>query len=430
MAVVVKAAIPPTTVEQSANSSHQPQLIKDFAYGSFKLENTGITALDKLEITPFNQKSIMQFKATGQTHWRLNINTPSIADTPNVNPLTTFGIETDAKDHTKIAAINLTTPDVHINCQHDCDTTYQDHIQKESDGKTYFTVLANGQVSGSATKLNNNNFAENAKITGQIKFEINPDWPVFDTKNRFKTLDAESSLSINDQKISPLLSAYNEDLNGQLYFELIFNLNQTKQKLSFSNLLANSNQQNFIYILNYTAPVEDYYLYGATWNQDFSFEKNYEKGYQRLHFISQDYTTAVGYHEAANLKLSGSLQERIPFGEIKTSNETFTVDTLSLYSINESKYFDFYNAALDTHLNVKCDVINQRINLAYQAPKKGVVNINIFEKWNCKTVNDNCAGITINEDAGTIKFDNVRLDDGRILNGELGNVGIPHYSTY
>lgn len=62
--------------------------------------------------------------------------------------------------------------------------------------------------------------------------------------------------------------------------------------------------------------------------------------------------------------------------------------------------------------------------MAYQRPKKDQLNVNIHLKWSCKLANDHCTGITINELEGTIEFKNVELNDGRLMNGKFGHVGV------
>ncbi|WP_171493561.1 hypothetical protein [Acinetobacter soli] len=38
--------------------------------------------------------------------------------------------------------------------------------------------------------------------------------------------------------------------------------------------------------------------------------------------------------------------------------------------------------------------------------------------------NDHCTGVTVNESEGTIEFKNVQLDDGRLINGKFGHLGV------
>ena len=403
-----------TTIEKEPNQpSTKPNI--DYKYGSFKILNTGIKNQENLDFSPFQDNSQIEITAVDNSVWNLAIMTPSNSLSTHINPLSSFYITIDNNDMSKITGLNYRSSDLIIECSTNCDKIYKYEIQKESNGKTYFILNADGiQVTGSKE---GKPFSENTIINGSIKFEINSDWPVFLNKNRFKVLDYFSDISINDKKIE-LTSVYTHQR-----LILTYKLDDALRELSFDPF-DSTGKQKFSEGKVEAKTADDIGVYAGYWGEDFSYNLNYEKGIQEFKFINNIFSTPIEYIERPNIKLSGNLTQQIPYGAVRTGNEIFTIDLIGLYASNESKYFQFHNSALNTVLNVKYDTVTHKINLAYQTPKQNVVNVNIHEKWNCQLVDGTCNGISINEAEGTILFENVLLDDGRKLNGVLKNVGV------
>lgn len=402
-------------------------LKKELQYGTFQITNSGISSINNLDVTPLFEKSIIDFEANNNDVWQLSINTPSIEGEAHINPLTTFNLAIDPKYPSKITSLSLNTNEVYLFCEKNCSETYQYMLTKEKNGKTYFILNANGKALGSNRNEQKNTFSENSKILGQIKIEIDPNWPVFQTKDRFHKLSViKNDLAINDQNIN--LKAINDPrpyFSDPNRLQILFELNNKIQEIDFGN-------KNLFYNTDYLQEGYDFTnIYEAWWGIDHIFKNNEDTGIQSLNIIKNIFNAPFGYIEGPELKLSGSFEQEIPYGKVITNtNEVFTTIDTNLYTKNQYKFFHFRNEILGTDLNVRLDTITQKINLAYQSPKKGQININLFEKWNCKTVNDDCSGITIDEKKGTIQFDNVVLEDGRKLNGELKNVGIPALPRY
>jgi len=129
------------------------------------------------------------------------------------------------------------------------------------------------------------------------------------------------------------------------------------------------------------------------------------------------------------LKVSGGFVKKVPYGQVIAGDEVFKIDetvAAVVYAENESKYFRFMSRDnhSDLEFTVKYDTITKNVNVAYQRPQKGQLNVNIYLKWNCKLTNNHCTGVTVNDSEGTIEFKNVQLDDGRLINGKFGHLGV------
>lgn len=414
----------PTTTPETNNSL----LNKDLQYGKFVLSNTGINSLNSLELTPFFNKSTTTFSANeNEKNWNLTIASPDNEPGINKEIESLFTFSFDPNDSTKISSVYFFTNEAVIYCNENCENTYQYEISKEENGKTYFTFKANGQVLGSKKYQyeKKNEFSENARINGEVKFEINPIWPVFQTNNRFKVLSSKNNLEINNQKVELIGMNDTRDYRDTEILELLFKLNGKIQEIKFRS-------DKFYYYTEYQSSFteDNLHIYQAKWDKDYILKINEDTGIQSLKFFENAFNSPFGFIAGPELKISGTFEREVPHGKVTTTNnEVFTIDSFLPYSKNQYKYFHFVNASEGINLNVRYDVVTKNINLAFQNPKTGF-HSNLREKWNCQMINDNCAGITIDEHKGIIIFNNVTLIDGRKLNGELKNIGLSTIPKY
>ena len=396
-------------------------LSPDLAYGYFEIEGSGIANNSTIKFSPFHQKSVIEASAANNNMWELEILTPSNDLSAHINNLA--GLYFNPKDD-KVDDFSYTENDkghLKVQCQNTCSDTFTYKFEKQSDGKTYFIISANGYISG---RLNNIDFASTAKIKGSIKFEVNTEWPVWNT-TRFNEYPAESDLAVNgklatiqkflDWKTSSVL-IFSTDKEYYFNFNNPMDLNHDSFILTEGNYFSNENPK-------------DVYIYKGYFNKDFTLNTDYENGLTTFKFINNLFTNPIEYVASPNLKVSGGFMKKIPYGQVIAGEEVFKIDdtvAAAVYAENESKYFRFLSRDHQSNLEftVKYDTISKKANVAYQRPQKDKLNVNIHLKWNCKLTNDHCTGLTVNEADGTIEFKNVQLDDGRIINGKFGHLGV------
>jgi hypothetical protein len=335
-------------------------LKKELQYGTFQITNSGISSINNLDVTPLFEKSIIDFEANNNDVWQLSINTPSIEGEAHINPLTTFNLAIDPKYPSKITSLSLNTNEVYLFCEKNCSETYQYMLTKEKDGKTYFILNANGKALGSNRNEQKNTFSENSKILGQIKIEIDPNWPVFQTKDRFHKLSViKNDLAINDQNIN--IKAINDPrpyFSDPNRLQILFELNNKTQEIDFGN-------KNLFYNTDYLQEGYDFTnIYEAWWGIDHIFKNNEDAGIQSLNIIKKIFNAPFGYIKGPELKLSGSFEQEIPYGKVLTNtNEVFTTIDTNLYTKNQYKFFHFRNEILGIDLNVRLDTITQKLIL-------------------------------------------------------------------
>jgi hypothetical protein len=335
-------------------------LKKELQYGTFQITNSGISSINNLDVTPLFEKSIIDFEANNNDVWQLSINTPSIEGEAHINPLTTFNLAIDPKYPSKITSLSLNTNEVYLFCEKNCSETYQYMLTKEKDGKTYFILNANGKALGSNRNEQKNTFSENSKILGQIKIEIDPNWPVFQTKDRFHKLSViKNDLAINDQNIN--IKAINDPrpyFSDPNRLQILFELNNKTQEIDFGN-------KNLFYNTDYLQEGYDFTnIYEAWWGIDHIFKNNEDTGIQSLNIIKKIFNAPFGYIKGPELKLSGSFEQEIPYGKVLTNtNEVFTTIDTNLYTKNQYKFFHFRNEILGIDLNVRLDTITQKLIL-------------------------------------------------------------------
>lgn len=407
-------SVPKPIVENSV-------LSPDLAHGYFEIESSGIANNSTIKFSPFHTASVIEASATNNNMWDLEILTPSNDLSAHINNLA--GLYLYPKDD-KVGVFSYSENDkghLNVECRNTCSDTFTYKFEKQNDGKTYFIISANGSISG---RLNNINFASTAKIKGSVKFEVNTEWPVWNTK-RFNEYLAESDLVFNgksatiqrfmDWKTSSVLT-FTTDKEYYFNFNNPMDLNHDRFILTKGNYFNNEQSK-------------DVYIYKGYFNQDFNLNTDYENGLTTFKFINNLFTNPIEYVASPDLKVSGGFMKKIPYGQVIVGDEVFKIDgtvVAGAYAENESKYFRFMSRDNQSNLEftVKYDTISKKANVAYQRPKKDQLNVNIYLKWNCKLTNGHCTGVTVNEVDGTIEFKNVQLDDGRIINGKFGHLGV------
>ncbi|MFX9106408.1 hypothetical protein ABTN44_07395 [Acinetobacter baumannii] len=396
-------------------------LSPDLAHGYFEIENSGVTNNSTIKFSPFHTNSVIEASASNNSMWDLEILTPSNDLSAHINNLA--GLYFYPKSD-KVGVLSYSENDkghLAVQCRNSCSDTFSYKFEKQSDGKTYFIISANGAVSG---RLNNIDFASTAKIKGSIKFEVNSDWPVWNTK-RFNEYPAKSDLVVNGK-----LATIQRFMNWTTSSVLTFNTDK-EYYFNFSNPLDPEHDRFILTEGNYFSNEQpkEVYIYKGYFNRDFILNTDYENGLTTFKFINNSFTNPIEYVASPQLKVSGGFEKKIPYGQVTAGSEVFKIDetvAAAAYAENESKYFRFMSRdhKSDLEFTVKYDTITKKANVAYQRPKKDQLNVNIHLKWNCKLTNDHCTGVTVNESEGTIEFKNVQLDDGRIINGKFAHLGV------
>lgn len=393
----------------------------DLAHGYFEIESSGIANNSTIKFSPFHTNSVIEASATNNNMWDLEVLTPSNELSAHINNLA--GLYLNPKGD-KVGVFSYSENDkgyLKVQCRNICSDTFTYKFEKQSDGKTYFVISANGSISG---RLNNTDFASTAKIKGTVKFEVDSAWPVWDTK-RFNENQAQSDLVVNgkpakiqrfmDWNTSSVLT-FTTDKAYYFNFDNPMNLDHNRFILTEGDYFSNEQ-------------TKEAYIYKGYFNRDFTLNTDYENGLTTFKFINTAFTNPIEYVASPDLNVSGGFVKKIPYGQVIAGDETFKIDetvAAVVYAENESKYFRFMsrNNQSDLQFTVKYDTITKKVNVAYQRPKKGQLNVNIYLKWNCKLTNDHCTGVTVNEADGTIEFNNAQLDDGRIINGKFGHLGV------
>ncbi|WP_168379170.1 MULTISPECIES: hypothetical protein [Acinetobacter] len=396
-------------------------LSPDLTHGYFEIENSGIANHSTIKFSPFHTDSVIEASATNNNMWDLEILTPSNNLSAHINNLA--GLYFYPNDD-KVGVFSYSENDngyLRVQCQNSCSDTFSYKIEKQSNGKTYFIIDANGSIAG---RLNNIGFASTAKIKGSVKFEVNSDWPVWNTK-RFNEYHAESDLVVNgkpatiekflDWKTSSVLS-FTTDKEYYFNFNNPVDLDHDRFILTEGNYFSNEQPK-------------DVHIYKGYFNRDFILNTDYENGITTFKFINNLFTNPIEYIASPDLKVSGGFVKKVPYGQVIAGDEVFKIDATvaaAVYAENESKYFRFMSRdnQSDLEFTVKYDTITKNVNVAYQRPQKGQLNVNIYLKWNCKLTDNHCTGVTVNDSEGTIEFKNVQLDDGRLINGKFGHLGV------
>lgn len=403
---------PPPITEEENNP-----LKIDEKFGGFTIKDPAFNGKSDITFSPFHPKTIFDVRASANTIWDLRIQTPTNELSPYVNPSASFRLTVDEIDPSKIIDIEYQEEDenkLNISCTSPC-SSYSYKIVKEIDGKTYFTLSANGTVSGS---WQGKALTQNAVIKGQIKFEIDQRWPVWQS-NRFKVNQPINTIKINGnptqlRKFSTFKPTFSDNIElANIEFEdnteLFFDLGRPNFSYSKKDPLTQNNLFFYVYEGNYPTA--------------YNYMEDYQNGIKEFKFVKNIFNAPIT-HTSPEISLSGNIQQAIPSGEIKTSEDIFYPKIFNPYSNNESKFFNFEDENSRINLNVKYNLINKTIDLAFQKPKPDRINVNIHEDWNCKLVNGTCPGVTIAEDESSISFKNVLLIDGRVLNGKIINIGI------
>jgi hypothetical protein len=146
------------------------------------------------------------------------------------------------------------------------------------------------------------------------------------------------------------------------------------------------------------------------------------RGERLLSFNRSGFLPARGPMPQPAISVSGQVSEKIVIGSVDAQSEVFSPKEFWPYTENESNFYRFSQDSIE--LNVKHNPITENFDLAFQKPQAGIVNINIFQKFNCRLAGGNCQGIRFSEDRTILHLEGVVLQDGRVLNGVIRNIGV------
>jgi hypothetical protein len=373
-----------------------------------------------LQFSPLSKDHRVFFKSYGNNSWYLQSVLPTTADTPFINPATYLSIELDEKNPSEIARFDYSQGVSErgswgISCSQDCAEKYRYKIEQQGE-KHYFVLDVAAQKQSMTIGSGKRPFTNQASVTGQIRLEIDPNWPVW-TSDRFPVHEYQGSVNMNGQA-TPVRNLITADYEGRRVF--IVELMDTKRsKLSYG--FGTDELLTYTYTDDNGKEVVGFYR-TIDGKPPLTEDIDRTKGVHTVNINSNGFVSDPRYTTPADITIAGQISEKIFVGSVDISGETFSPNEFSPYSNNENNYFRFTHS--NTQLNIRYNPATKNFHLAYQKPQAGQLNYNIHEKFNCRQVNDNCQGIRFSEDKTTLYLEGVLLQDGRVLNGVIRNIGI------
>lgn len=372
------------------------------------------------QFSPLSKDHSVFFKANGNDVWRLQSMLATLPESPFINPAAAFGINVDANDPSKIISFDysqgLSEQDSWgVSCYEGCAEKYRYKIEKQGQ-KYYFILDVNAQQQTVTVGTRKRTITNQASVSGQIKFQVDPSWPIWNA-DRFPVHQYQGDVTVNGvtAPVRSLLMGYDR---GRRVF--IVDL-KDDQKSSMSYGFGNDELLHYSYKDKNGKDVSSLHV-AADGKPAIVEEIDQVKGERLVSFNKSGFVSPFGYKPQPAISISGQISEKIIVGSVDAQGEIFSPKLFQPYVENDSIFYWFSQDNLN--LNVKYNPTTKAFDLAYQKPQAGVININIFQKFNCQLVNGTCQGIRFSEDKTQIHLEGVVLKDGRVLNGVIRNIGI------
>jgi hypothetical protein len=373
-----------------------------------------------LQFSPLSKDRSTFFKSNGNNTWYLQSVLTTTAGSPYINPAAYLSIELDEKDPSKIARFDYSQgiseqESWGISCIQDCADHYRYKIEQQDD-KQYFVLDAVARQQSMTIGTGKRVLTNQASVSGQIRLEINPSWPIWKA-HRFPVHEYQGSVAINGQA-TPVRNLITVDYQGRRVF-IIDLMDAKKSKLSYG--FGTDELLTYTYTDESGNEVSGFY---RTTDGKPPFTENIDrtKGEHTVYINGSGFVPDPGYTKPADITITGQISEKILVGSVEVGSETFSPNEFSPYSENENNFYRFSHN--NSQLNIRYNPATEKFHLAYQKPQAGELNINIHEKFNCRQTNDNCQGIHFSEDKTILYLEGVLLQDGRVLNGVIRNIGI------
>lgn len=373
-----------------------------------------------LQFSPLSGDRSVLFRANGNGVWRLQSHLATAPDSPFFNSAASLYLELDENDPGKIARFDYSQGTSSqdswgVKCNGGCADNYRYRFEMQGQ-KHYFVLEAAATRQTVTTSFGSQTLTNQALVSGQIRFEVDPSWPVW-SRDRFPVNQYQGEVIFNG-RVTPVLELVTADLqDGRAYLvhladdkaSTLFYQADGSARLSYTHTDENGRESwSFHDTVDGAPPLVE--------------EIDQVLGERRIDFNRSGFVPAVSQILQPAISVSGQISEKIVVGMVDVQGETFSPEKFSPYTDNESNYYWFEQDRVS--LNVRHNPVTGGFDLAYQKPQAGAVNINIHQRYNCRLVNGSCPGIRFGEGKTSIHFEGVVLQDGRILNGVIRNIGV------
>lgn len=373
-----------------------------------------------LQFSPLSGDRSVLFRGDGNGVWHLRSQLATIPGSPFINPAASLYLELDESDPGKIVRFDYSQGITSqaswgVECSSGCADHYRYRFEVQG-LKHYFVLEAAATRQTVKTWFGQRVLTHQANVSGLIRFEIDPDWPVW-SRNRFPVNPYQGELTFNG-RVTPVLELLTADLQeGRAY---LVDLADDKASSLFYQA---DGRARLLYTYTDESGRESSSLHETVDGAPVLVEEiDQALGERRIAFNNGGFVPSAGAGALPAINVSGQISEKIVVGTVDAQGEVFSPEEFWPYSENDSNYYWFNQGAI--RLNVRHNPITGKFDLAYQKPQTGTVNFNIHEKFNCRLVNGSCQGIRFNEDKTAIYFEGVVLNDGRTLNGVIRNIGV------
>lgn len=352
------------------------------------------------EISPFKDANKVRFKAEDNDVLSSVTAARSNFDNELINPIEALSIEFKNKEPLSIKSLSYDTGGVtQLFCRTNCNELFSVALV-EKDNKTYFTVNANNV---SSTQLSANDLES---LSGEIRYEVNADWPVFNNSKRFKTVDLESAIKVNgvDESVYSFLIP-NKD---NIYFIALDNDKQTYFLIQ-GNKLSHATEDN-----SKKDSFSRFYL-----GQDGKdiVKTSVSDGVKTYTFNKTIVPEFNSDPADPSLSITGYLKhlDKPQKLDVLIDNTRVNFDRYRPYAENESLFYWFTQSKGSDSLKIQYTPSNGAINLSYGASS-------------CKSTGSKCQGVVFDVENSSFTFNNVVFENGKVLNGSIKNIGLTNFS--
>lgn len=375
-----------------------------------------------LQFSPLSSDHSVLFRADGNGPWRLQSNLATIPGSPFVNSAASLTVDIDENDPSRIVGFDysqgISTQDHwRVRCSENCADNYRYRI--EAQGQIQYFVLEAAATRQTVTGgFGQRDITNQAIVSGQIRFEIDPSWPIWN-RDRFPVNRYQGDITLNGQT-TQVLNLLTGLYDGRPVYiiELLGN-----RRTSLSYVDTGTGVASLFYRHTDENGNEIERLHDtADGNPAIIEEIDQVMGERLVYFNRSGFLSARGPMPQPAISVSGQISEKIVIGSVDAQGEVFSPKEFWPYAENESNFYRFSQDGIE--LNVKHNPNTENFDLAYQRPQAGIVDINIFQKFNCRLVDGNCLGIRFGEDKTVLHLEGVVLQDGRVLNGIIRNIAI------
>lgn len=372
-----------------------------------------------LQFSPLSGDRSVLFRDHGNGVWHLRSHLAPSPDSPFLDRAASLNLELDENDPGKIVTFDYSQGITSqaswgVRCNSGCADHYRYRFEVQG-LKHYFVLEAAATRQTVTTWFGQRTLTHQASVSGHIRFEIDPDWPVW-SRDRFPVNRYQGEVTLNGQ-VTPVFELSMADLQGGRAYLVRFSDAKASRLFYQANeparLMYTFTDENGRESSSFHDTVD-----GAPALVE---EMDPVLGERRVAFNKSGFVPSAGTGAMPAIQVSGQISEKTVLGSVDAQGETFLPKGFSPYTENDSNFYWFSQD--DVELNIRHNPNTGKFDLAYQKLQTGD-NFNIHEKFNCRLVNGSCQGISFNADKTAIYFEGVVLNDGRTLNGVIRNIGV------